>query len=170
MLSDFEKNSLGLVWMALAVWSCRSAMHRGGWSRWALLAGAMTLGVLTHVGAFAVTGSMICIAVVVWNWPRWKLAHRPHTWIEVALWASCVTALIAVMFYFAPHRALAILRAPLEIWRSGGPLHRMFPRNRVLVVSVYVVSGFGLRRVWHEKAGLLRADLAVVIDRGAHLR
>ena len=56
MASDFQKNSLGLVWMAFGIWAMREALStpRSIW-RWLRLAIFVTLAALTHMGAFGAT-------------------------------------------------------------------------------------------------------------------
>jgi hypothetical protein len=47
MALEFQKNALGLVWMAAALWVSASAMQRRGVREWAILVGVMVLSVLT---------------------------------------------------------------------------------------------------------------------------
>src|SRR5262249_54604542 len=69
MLSDFQKNSLGFVWMAAAIWACRRAMASPEPRRWAVLSMFLFLSALTHIGAFAVTILIVFSALLIWYWP-----------------------------------------------------------------------------------------------------
>lgn len=55
MASDFQKNSLGLVWLAFSIWAVRRAIgSRGPWN-WSLVIAFLMAAALTHIGAFGVT-------------------------------------------------------------------------------------------------------------------
>jgi hypothetical protein len=66
-LSDFQKNSLGLVWMAAAIWACRQAMISPSLKRWARLVLILALSALTHIGAFAITVLIAGVAILKWR-------------------------------------------------------------------------------------------------------
>src|SRR5204863_3249174 len=57
MLSDFEKNSLGLVFTAFAIWACRRAVDDRRARSWVVLTAIVSLAAMTHAGAFAVTAT-----------------------------------------------------------------------------------------------------------------
>ena len=95
MVSEFEKNSLGFVWMTAAVWASAAAMRQGGWRRWATVGILMVLAALTHIGTFAVTGLMVGLSLAFWSLPpgacstsraggrgscSWPSSSRPACW------------------------------------------------------------------------------------------
>jgi hypothetical protein len=55
MTGDFEKNALGLVWMALGAWAVLWAMQSGRIFAWGAVAACAGLSALTHVGAAGAT-------------------------------------------------------------------------------------------------------------------
>jgi hypothetical protein len=114
MLAEFEKNSLGLVWMSASIWACAWAMRHGGLRRWLTLAAALALSVLTHVGAFAATAMIVGLALVIWLVSIWR--RRTHTLAQTARMLAWLTfgaaSLLSVFFLFDPRRLKAVIQAP----------------------------------------------------------
>jgi hypothetical protein len=149
MLSDFQKNSFGFVWMAAAIWACRSAMAAPSAKRWMLLTAFMILSALTHVGAFAVTSLIVGTAMLIWYSRSNSRMFKPF------LAAAGLVA--ALLFYFEPRRTVAILHAPLAL--AAGPI--LWTPLPVLVLAPFVI-GIALRRVWRSEGVLPRVDLALI--------
>jgi hypothetical protein len=123
MVGDFQKNSLGLIWLVAAVWAARSAFARGGVWRWFALACAVGLAALTHVAVVGATVLVVGVALVVfvvqcreWTWKRGMAA---------LVASACVCGLLWYGIYLAsPRRAIALATAPMKLFSDGrgGPM------------------------------------------------
>jgi hypothetical protein len=161
MLSEFEKNSLGLVWMAAAAWACAAAMRRGGWRRWAVLGMVMGLSAVTHVGAFGVTLVMVTLALVFWVLPPGRAAGfragRP------ALITAAIVALpLLILEVVEPGRLRVLVHGPIEILGAGGRLGGGGQMVGVTLLCIMPIVVIGVRRLWKDRRELLRADIATV--------
>ncbi|HET9219552.1 MAG TPA: TlpA disulfide reductase family protein [Terriglobia bacterium] len=151
LLSEFQKNSLGLVWMAAAIWMCRSSMVSPTRQRWTALGALLALSGLTHIGSFGVTAMAVGISLLVWCWQE-KQTDRVY-----AVGAAGVL-LLALLFIFDSRRALAIVRSPVDMFVTG-PLQS--PVLLFIIVTVLVV-GLAVRRAWIDRAQLPAADFALI--------
>ena len=159
MLSDFQKNSLGIVWMAFALVACRAAMLQPSVSRWIALAAIMGLAALTHVGAFSVTAVMIGIALAIWIVPRLLQPGLLRRVVRgLAGSALATSVVITLLVYFEPGRAIAIVRTPLNLF---GPAWLSEPVQPALILAAIII-GFAIRRLWKDRRDLPWADVAVV--------
>ncbi len=127
MVGDFQKNSLGLVWLAglicaLHAWMTRRT-HRGALAALAMLA----LTGLTHIGVFGVA---LLLAALTWG-ADLALAHRHgfrghlRTAVTVAAEGAAVATIVAglVLWKFDPariHRLAGALAHPVAFLRTGG--------------------------------------------------
>jgi hypothetical protein len=141
MVGDFEKNSLGLVFTAVAIWSVRRVMayaehaasdihqtntepdsshpksHLGNPTLPALLlVASLALAALTHIGAFGVTvlvvaASLAAFAVRMFS-PRRLVA-------ATVLGAVAAAALWGVVYFAAPQKALGLLQGPAKMLVTG---------------------------------------------------
>lgn len=161
MVSEFEKNSLGFVWMTAAVWASAAAMRHGGRRRWSVVGILMALSALTHIGSFAVTALMVGLSLVFWSAPAGRDPSLTG-WKTLVAFAAIVIAPGVLVAIFDPRRSMALAQAPAAILQqalqggSGGP---GMPLALLFVIPVIVL---GLRRVWQDRRDLSRADAAIV--------
>ena len=162
MLSEFEKNSLGLVWMAAAVWACVLAMRDGGWRRWLALAGILALAALTHIGSFAATALTIGLALL-FRLATPLRAARLRVWLNWLVTIAAVGAsLLLLLAAFDSTRAVALVNTPVTMFRNVGWGGRQGMVVVLLIVAIGVAA-MGLRQVWRERGQGLEADAAIVI-------
>jgi hypothetical protein len=144
MVSNFQKNSLGLVWMSAAIWACREAMLRSNSKRWVRLCVILGLSALTHIGAFAVTVLIVAISLLAWRpklWPRFAMAAIP---------------IIALLYLFEPRRARALLGGG-QLWQWP---HQDAPVLAWLVMVVIVA--FTINWLRRDYKDLAAGDFAIV--------
>lgn len=143
MVGDFEKNSLGLVWVALASWAMWRVMgaiersseiarvghetSRSGsagqgrlWPRWlwpvVVLAVSLALGAITHIGAFGLAVMIVVAAGGVFALGRW----RGRVLIAAAAIVTvCAGLLWGVVYVAAPQKAVGLLQGPVKMLRGG---------------------------------------------------
>ena len=151
LLSEFQKNSLGLVWMAGAIWMCRSAMVSPTRQRWTALGILLGLSGLTHIGSFGVTAMAVGIALLIWCWQE-KQTDR------LFACGAAAVLLLALLFVFDSRRALAIVRSPVDMFVTG-PLQ--FPVLLVILLTALIV-GSAVRRAWIDRAQIQSGDLALI--------
>lgn len=161
MLSDFEKNSLGLVFMSLAILACRSAIDNRRAGSWALLAAILVLVSVTHVGAFAVTMTIVCGAISVWGVLSLRRTRAAAGTLLLA--AGGLGALIALLAFFDSHRAQRLLRAPVQVFKSGSMESLPIP---IMIIAAIVIAT-ALHRAWRDRARLAAGDLAIVMATAA---
>lgn len=123
MVGDFEKNSLGLMWLAWLLWALLAWMNG---SRRAAVGAVMMLGLvgLTHIAVFGtalvLVALVFCIHLVLQ--PR-SLAQMPWRWIFGSA-AAVVIAGTIVFVKFDParvERLLGAIRNPAAFLQGGGP-------------------------------------------------
>lgn len=156
MLSDFEKNSLGLVFMAFAVWACRQAIDDGRGRSWIVLIAVMSLAALTHAGTFAITMATVMVALAVWAVLSISASKR---WTSIVMVAAGAGLLLGLLAFFDPRRALGLLRAPAA-FLTAGPIEHVEPA--VIAIAVALV-GIALRLAWRDRRELGHADTGIVV-------
>ena len=139
MLSDFEKNSLGFVLLCAAVWACRSAMIRHTARAWLCLAAILALSAMTHLGAFAMTLTIVVIAVLLWSISSMK-SFRERV-ITGAIFAAGAALLIALLALFDPGRIARLLRAPAHLFRIRDLCVLPIPLLVAAVVFIGIAMG-----------------------------
>jgi hypothetical protein len=156
MLSDFEKNSLGLVVICAALWMCRSAMINRGVSAWLLLCALIAIAALTHVGAFAVTMTLVVTALLLWG----VLSLRRERFATVfALLAAGTVVSVAVLASFDAHRAQRLVQAPAALFANGSFEAVPVP---IMIIAMLLIA-VAIRVVWRDRHTLPGADIAIVI-------
>lgn len=118
MTGDFQKNSLGLVWMAGCAWATYRALGRGGMGRWALVAAFLVLAALTHIGAFGVTVVLAASTISIYAMVRSR--PRPKT-IALAGLACIVGAgvLWGLVYVAAPSKAIGMAEGVTKMFGAG---------------------------------------------------
>ena len=130
MVSDFEKNSLGLVWATMSWWALWRAINaveiklpRVIVARWFIVAAAALLfTALTHGGSFgcAVLGALAIIVI-------WFVigGASKRTLLFSALAVGMVGAIaLALLYVVSPGRAADLFNAPQKIFGAGNEMHR----------------------------------------------
>ena len=130
MVSDFEKNSLGLVWATLSWWALWRAiaaveikLPRVIVTRWCVVAAAaLALTALTHGGSFgcAVLGALAII--VIW-FVIGGASKRTLLWSGLAVVIVGAISL-ALLYAVSPSRAADLFTAPQKIFGAGNEMHR----------------------------------------------
>ena len=128
MVSDFEKNSLGLVWTAMSWWALWRAiaaveikLPRARIARWFIVAAvALGLSALTHGGSFGCAvvgaGAIMVIWFVIGGASK-------RTLLVSALAVALVGAMsLALLYVVSPSRAHDLLAAPQNIFSGAGAM------------------------------------------------
>lgn len=161
LLSDFEKNSLGLLWMAAAIWACRSVMRAPTRRNLAALVVCLVLSALTHVGTFAVTTIAVGLSILLWL-GRGTGRHLVRALVSAA---ALTALLVGILYVFDAHRALSIVRGPSIIFLKGP---RQFPAPPAIVLVLAVVF-FAMRRAHRDRDRIPESDTALVLGLSATL-
>ena len=130
MVSDFEKNSLGLVWAALSWWALWRAiaalemkLPRARAVRWFVVAAvALGLTALTHGGSFgcAVVGAGAIMVI----WFVIGGASKRTLFFSAIAVAIVGTISLALLYAVSPSRAEDLLKAPQKIFGAVNEMHR----------------------------------------------
>ena len=128
MVSDFEKNSLGLVWAAMSWWALWRAiaaveikLPRARITRWFIVAAvALVLSALTHGGSFGCAvvgaGAIMVIWFVIGGASK-------RTLLVSALAVALVGAMsLALLYVVSPSRAHDLLAAPQNIFSGANAM------------------------------------------------
>lgn len=104
MVGDFQKNSLGLVWLAALLWSLHGWLEHPTTKRGALTVLFLTLAGLTHIGVFGWALALSGFAVTIALW-RCDAATRRKI-LPWLIWggAACALAAALVLWKFDPAR------------------------------------------------------------------
>jgi hypothetical protein len=157
MLSDFEKNSAGFVFMSAALWVCRKAMVGRSLHVWIGLAAILALLAITHLGVFATTLAIVVTAILMWC-----VLHLRANWqrgIAGAILLGGCAVLIALLASFDSARASKLMRAPKELFRLRDVFVLPVP---VIVVFLFLI-GMAMGFLWRDRANLQVGDIAIVI-------
>lgn len=161
MTGDYQKNSVGLLWLAGLAWALQVALARGGPRRWAQVGLCVLLAGLTHV---AVCGAavVLCAATV----GAYATVEQPPSRRQLGLGLAVAAAAFGCVLAASPPRALALLAAPVKLlWHPRGA-PRLDPLGRLVCVSVYATLAWGGVLLWRERRTILPADLAVLVGAG----
>ena len=130
MVSDFEKNSLGLVWATLSWWALWRAINAAETqlprvivARWCVVsAAALSFTALTHGGSFgcALLGALAII--VIW-FVIGGASKRTLLFSALAVVIMGAIAL-ALLYAVSPSRATNLFNAPQKIFGAGNEMHR----------------------------------------------
>jgi hypothetical protein len=128
MVSDFEKNSLGLVWAAMSWWALWRAiaaveikLPRARITRWFIVAAvALVLSALTHGGSFGCAVVGAGAIMVIW-FVIGGVSKR--TLFVSALAVALVGAMsLALLYVVSPSRAHDLLAAPQNIFSGANAM------------------------------------------------
>lgn len=143
MIGDFEKNSLGLVWMAAAAWGAWRVMSDVGWRMSdgqdkspdasaipahpkshirnptfpaIVLLVSLLLSALTHIGAFGVT--VVLVAGAFGHFVVTRFSKRA---VVLAALAAAIsgTALLGIVYTVAPQKAQGLIQGAGKMFTSG---------------------------------------------------
>lgn len=164
MVSDFEKNSLGLVWAALSWWALWRAigavemkLPRARVVRWFVVAAvALGLTALTHGGSFgcAVVGAGAIMVI----WFAIGSSSKRTLFFSASAVAIVGAISLALLYAVSPGRAEDLLKAPQKIFGAGNEMHRPGGPN--------ATGGPNDRRRVDEDRGPRGRDINAQDDRG----
>lgn len=175
MTSDFEKNSLGLVWLVAAAWGTFKALEHGGPRWWGTLLLAVLLAALTHVAVLGAVVVFVGVALAAQVVGSRRLSFKQM----LALCAgTCVIAglLLGLVYLASPNRALALLSAPQKLLgssggeqRASGPPGGLWLDPQVLGITLvtYLAVAWGLVRLWKDRQFTSSARRSLVIAAAA---
>lgn len=118
MTGDFQKNSLGLVWMAAGAWATYRVLRSGSVLHWMLVAIFAALAAITHIGAFGVTMVLIASTIGVFAFVKWRM--RPKSIAMAAL--ACVVgagAMWSLTYAVAPSKATGLVQGVAKMFTVG---------------------------------------------------
>ncbi|MGH7243545.1 MAG: hypothetical protein ACREJD_09035 [Phycisphaerales bacterium] len=118
MTGDFQKNSLGLVWMAASAWATYRALSKGGLIRWIPVVAFAALAAITHIGAFGVTMVLVASTIGVFVLTKWRM--KPKT-IAIAT-VACVVgagAMWSLTYAVAPSKAMGLVQGVMKMFTVG---------------------------------------------------
>ena len=158
MVSDFQKNSLGLVWLGFSLWAMCESLHRPRLWRWGLVLLFVTLAGLSHIGAFGVT----CVALAGMLTGEFLLAgKRPGGQLLrtiVVLFVAVVPA-AGIVYWLAPQWAEHLWAMPS---RAMGMLDfRLHPGMVLLSLFVWTLLALLSVCLWRQRRESDVADAAV---------
>lgn len=129
MVGDFEKNSLGLVFTAIAIWAVHALMsslgsrssHSAATTRTPILhavalAVSLALAVLTHIGAFGVTALVVAASLSAY---AVRLFPPRRLMLAAACGVIAAAALWGVAYVAAPQKAIGLLQGPVKMLITG---------------------------------------------------
>ena len=162
MASDFQKNSLGLVWFAFALWSVGVALRSGRVSWWCAVVGFVSLAGLSHIGAFGATCVAVLSAVaghcLLRRTTGDRTGHRPTRLLW--LWIGLTTlGCGGIMLLLAPAWATHLAAMPRRI--VGMLDFRPHPGTLLLALAAGGVMWVPARRIYARRVELSAADAAV---------
>ncbi|OGV55899.1 MAG: hypothetical protein A2X49_07900 [Lentisphaerae bacterium GWF2_52_8] len=165
MAANFEKNSLGLLWLALAAWMLYEALLKGGWRHWILPGIVLMLAGITHVGALGATSVLIAGTLAAYLIIERKASLKKMGW---GILTACLLGggLLLFMYIVSPRRALTLLSAPLELFGSEqnfGPPGPGFHFGEPVWVFVYLIVGLGVWQLWKDRKDISSAQAALLI-------
>lgn len=118
MTGDFQKNSLGLVWMAASAWATYSALRTSSLIRWILTAVFLALAAITHIGAFGVTLALVGSTIGAYVVFKWNL--RPKTLVLTGIGCLVGAAALWLLVYtVAPSKALGLAQGMTKMFTVG---------------------------------------------------
>lgn len=165
MTGDYQKNSLGLVWLAGFAWTLHASLSVGNWWRWTLAGLAVILAGLTHVAAFGASLVLGAATVTVY----WAIV-RKLTWRSIAgvLVGGLFVAVLALacVLLASPRRGLALLAAPLELFKSDPIAPRAALLGKLVSGAVYAILVWGGWTLWRERKTVSPAQFALVAGAG----
>jgi len=118
MTGDFQKNSLGLVWMAAGAWATYSALRSGGVVRWILPALFLALAAITHIGAFGVTLALVGSTIAVFVMVKWRL--RPRAIVLTGVACVVGAGVLWLLVYTVAHsKAIGLAQGVTKMFTVG---------------------------------------------------
>ncbi len=145
MVSDFEKNSIGLVWLAGAVWGAWVALDGRRWGWLVCMLGVVLAG-LTHVGAAGATVLSVGCILVVRLISADGRTRRAGILGLLGLGAAAALA-IGAMWLVDANRAWSLLRAPVLVFRDPAimmVLNRMGNRGGMGMVDPFGIAAIAI--------------------------
>lgn len=176
MTGDFQKQSLGLVWLAGSAWAVNNALTKGGWRRWAVLALMVALSGLTHVGVIGATLVLVTAALTshVVLTRGWSVRRLGFGAVGLVL---ALGAVLAGVWLVSPNKARQLVQAPSKLFGSGenaggfggpgGPGGPGGGAMSVAFVLVGVLTLWAAWRLWRDRRAVHPAAMGVTIGSAA---
>ncbi|MBX3390755.1 MAG: hypothetical protein KF691_15005 [Phycisphaeraceae bacterium] len=118
MTGDFQKNSLGLVWMAACACAIYAALRRGGVIRWLFVVLFLALAAITHIGAFGVT--MVLVSSSIGVFVLFRAKPRPKTIVLSGLACIAGAGILWLLVYsVAPSKAIGLTQGVTKMFGAG---------------------------------------------------
>ena len=121
LLSDFQKNGFGMIWMLGFILAVHRAGQQMSWQRLAWVGVMLLLAGITHIGVFGATASFAALAAVAYL--LLLKEHRKKMLIALGVGVVMLAGLIAVVKTgFDPKRAdhlTRLIEEPLKLFQGG---------------------------------------------------
>ena len=162
MAGDFQKNSLGMLWVALFIWAIYEALRlRKHVAPWFFVGVCFVLSALTHMGAFGVTCVLLVTTLFSFCVLTGTMRLTRTNAIVLAACAAFVSVMMVVMYSIQPGWTVRLLRLPLRAMTLLD--FRVSPLALLWAVIVYSVMWIVLRRIWKARESLDPSTGSVVI-------
>ena len=162
MAGDFQKNSLGLVWMAFSILALHEALASDLkiW-RWLIVALFVVLAALTHVGAFAITCVILAgclLGFLIANGSKFWQQHSRKILVVAAVCIVGLVGLVLVMSQVAPAKTQRFL----NLTRIASKFNlNVRPLALIVAGAVYALLGFLLWKIWKHRPKIEPANFAI---------
>lgn len=177
MTSDFQKNALGMLWLAGTIWTLHRSLERRT-RGWLLAAGGFfLLSGMTHVGAFGVTLAYVLLfgAAVLLVVPGARRRFGPALLGGVVLLLAILAGLSLVDASGKAMNLVSVIRSPLKLFHpslatslvTGAPVRLSPPAvvQMILITGTALAGGVViLRRGAREGAAARATVLAAVLS------
>jgi len=154
MTSDFQKNAVGMVWLAAMVFTLYQAAEHPTWRRFALAGLFFVLAGLTHAGVFGVTlaYALFFAAALFLIDPRTRRRFLPVLLLGVGVLLALVGGLALLGVRGKAVNVLSVLWSPVRLFYPsvvsslalGRPL-RLAPPT---IIDMILVDGIALGGLW----------------------
>ncbi len=162
MASDFQKNSVGLVWMAFAMWAvCEALAKRNSVLRWAIVAVLFLLAALTHIGAFGVTFVMLGGSLIGYSLLTESVRPTPKQVGLLVVIMVSGSIMMLLVYWITPEWSRRLLDLPARALTLIDD--RVSPVSAGLSLAVYSGLAVFLRWIWMNRLRLDSFDAAVAI-------
>lgn len=157
MAGDLQKNSLGMMWMAVCIWAMRESLAcPRSVSRWACLAAVFVLAGVSHIGAFGTTCVILACSMLGYAALTGRLLPKRDNALVAG---KAILAAVVVTLFVA-------WLVPSQVQRIGTTVARVIgfsPGLLALSVVVYAVLTWVLRKLYLESSKVPRCDMAIAI-------
>ena len=149
LISDFQKNSLGLLWLFWLVYYLHSVHEKPITKNYLFMFLFLVLAGLTHYGCFAVAITVVVLDILV----NYSLRLNLKKFIKAFIVSITIAAVcIGLVFLINKWRAEIFIRIPLDIFNDpilfpllkGKPVLSPFEIFNMVLVNISAVVGFAV--------------------------